>query len=363
MVLFVLLLGASALPETLANSGSPPAGIGATCAVLGLAGVWSWFWLRVVGRTSGRGVTVVAVAYVLYLWFVSLAVGPSYGTVLIFGAILAGALFPWRVGLVAVFAVSILEVSLALIRHVPAPTTLSLFLNDFVVGIAAVGVRQGVVSYLQLESAREEIARLAVAEERLRFARDLHDVLGQSLAMIVLKGEVAARGLPAGTPDAVRNEVREVIDIARSSLNDVRETVAGYRLPTLRGELASAGQALRSAGIEAAYENGAGALPQDMDSVLAWAVREGVTNLIKHSQARSCRIALARTGSGVRLDIADDGLGAGRLNGGSGLKGLEERVARIGGTARFESAPGGGFKLEVELPLPVEPAAPEPVSP
>ena len=248
------------------------------------------------------------------------------------------------------------------------------------VGIGMIAVSRLVVTVRQLQAARREIAQLAaaeaVAEERLRFARDLHDLLGHSLSLIALKSTLAGRLMPA-TPETERaaKEVRDVEGVAREALREVREAVAGYRRPTLDGELAGAREMLEAAGIDWRIERDTGALPDATEAVLAWAVREGVTNVIRHSRAHHCDIRLARedTKDGeagkVRVEVSDDGRGLAPsrdgaegpgtggfgpegLTGGSGLSGLAERVADFAG-AHFEAGPRpeGGFRLRASLPL------------
>ena len=221
------------------------------------------------------------------------------------------------------------------------------------IGLWATAFVRQVAAVAELRSAREELARLAVSEERLRFARDLHDLLGHSLSLITLKSELAGRLLPAA-PKKAATEVHDIEDVARQALREVREAVAGYRRPTLDEELAGAGEMLEAAGISCRIENEAGVLPNAVDAVLAWAVREGTTNVIRHSRARRCRILLARDGEGVYAEITDDGQGFQSNSGetsGSGLSGLSERVATSAGRIEAGSPPDGGFRLRVSLPV------------
>jgi two-component system sensor histidine kinase DesK len=215
---------------------------------------------------------------------------------------------------------------------------------------------RNIATIVELRAAREKIARLAVAEERLRFARDMHDLLGHSLSLITLKSELAGRLLPP-IPEAkmALKEIHDVEGVARGALREVREAVAGYRRPTLDEELASAREMLEAAGISCRIENKAGVLPNGTDAVLAWTVREGVTNVIRHSRARRCDIRLTRNGEEIHAEISDDGRGSSpERNGevtGSGLSGLAERVAASGGSVEAKTLPEGGFYLRVRLPL------------
>jgi two-component system sensor histidine kinase DesK len=219
-------------------------------------------------------------------------------------------------------------------------------------GAGAMAIRQLTLTVAQLGHAREELARSAVNEERVRFARDLHDLLGHSLSMIVLKSELAGR-LLRDAPIRAAAEIDEIERAARDALREVRTAVAGYRQLSLRGELAAARELLSAAGITSDIEHPGASVPPAVDGLLAWAVREGVTNVIRHSRARSCTIRVGRVDAEVKLEVSDDGRGAdadGRA-GGSGLAGLAERAASHGGRVVAGPRPGGGFRLVMEAPL------------
>jgi two-component system sensor histidine kinase DesK len=221
--------------------------------------------------------------------------------------------------------------------------------------VALFAVLAMMLSYLwstvyALREAREEIARLAVHEERLRFSRDLHDLVGRSLSLIALKSELSNR-LLAKDPDRAAAEMRDVEHVARDALREVREAVTGYRQPTLASELAGARAALAAAGVECCVKQNAGALPTDLESVLAWTVREGVTNVIRHSRARRCDIRIERADGGISVEVIDDGRGAVQAVEGSGLRGLAERAAARGGTAQAGPLPKAGFSLRVTIPV------------
>src|SRR5215213_1002515 len=220
------------------------------------------------------------------------------------------------------------------------------------IGLWATAFVRQVAAVAELRSAREELARLAVSEERLRFARDLHDLLGHSLSLITLKSELAGRLLPT-EPEKAATEVHDIEGVARQALREVREAVAGYRHPTLDEELAAAREMLEAAGITCRIDNEAGVLPNAVDAVLAWAVREGTTNVIRHSRAGHCRIILARDDEETYAEITDDGQGYQKESGedsGSGLSGLTERVATFAGRVEVGSLPDGGYRLRVGLP-------------
>lgn len=207
----------------------------------------------------------------------------------------------------------------------------------------------------ELQKARGELAHQAVMEERLRMARDLHDLLGHTLSLITLKSELAGRLLKKN-PHAATVQVHEVERVARQALREVREAVAGYRQRTLRAELDSARQILEAAGIECTIEYDPQSLPSSTDMVLAWVVREGVTNVIRHSRAQHCLIRLTSSDMYVRAEINNDGYPrkeTSTVEWGSGLSGLAERVANEGGKLEVERQPtsnGPSFQLRVEIP-------------
>jgi two-component system, NarL family, sensor histidine kinase DesK len=200
-----------------------------------------------------------------------------------------------------------------------------------------------------LREAREELARLAVSEERLRFARDIHDLLGHSLSVIVLKSELLSRTLPEDVPPRVRQEAQEIESVARGALREVREAVAGYRKASLATELGGAAAAFEAAGIDYQRVQQGGAITPETEAVLAWAVREGVTNVIRHSHASRCSIRVGREDGHIVLDVVDDGEG-GKPAQGNGLRGVAERAAGIGGEVEAGPLPHEGFRLRVTVP-------------
>lgn len=210
----------------------------------------------------------------------------------------------------------------------------------------------------EVHATRGELARLAVMEERLRVARDLHDLLGHTLSLIVLKSELARRVVEQDPQRAVQ-EIHEVERVARQSLHEVREAVAGYRQPRLESELDGARQLLDAAGIACHIEHTAGALPSTIDAVLAWTVREGVTNVIRHSRARNCTIRVTCELERARAEITNDGEWRKEQialdKAGSGLAGLMERVSAHGGqieTGPLPTAVRTSFRLWVDIPIP-----------
>jgi two-component system sensor histidine kinase DesK len=209
----------------------------------------------------------------------------------------------------------------------------------------------------QLRTAREEITRLAVMTERLRIARDLHDLLGHNLSLITLKSELAGR-LIRVAPERAAVEIGDIEHVTRTTLQEVREAVSAYRQPTLKSELHAAQEILAAAGIAYRYDGGESmidALPTTIEAVLSWTVREGVTNVIRHSRAHQCTIRVTRDAHEIGIEVIDDGVGAPSINRsdnqGNGLRGLAERVETLGGRCEASPRVGGGFLLAVSVPL------------
>jgi two-component system, NarL family, sensor histidine kinase DesK len=247
--------------------------------------------------------------------------------------------------------------------HVDSASFALNLLTTVFVGLATVGLRRQFKLTGELAQAREEVAKLAANEERLRLARDLHDLTGQSLSMITLKSELAARlmrRLPEGEDrDLAIAQAEEVAAVGRQTLHDIREAVSGYRRPTLAVELITARTALESAGI-APHDDGdlmvvSGTFDPDAEAALAWCLREAITNVIRHSGAQNCHISLGRLDRGLSLKVRDDGtgyraVGQPRAEGsGTGLRGMSERLSAVGG--HLEVLPSGqGFRLTATVP-------------
>ncbi|MFE9135434.1 sensor histidine kinase [Streptomyces sp. NPDC007355] len=207
----------------------------------------------------------------------------------------------------------------------------------------------------ELERSRDLKARLAVAEERLRFGRDLHDVLGRNLSVIALKSELAVQLARRERPEAV-DQMIEVQRIARESQHEVRDVVRGYREADLRVELEGARGVLGAAGIDCAVESPAFPLPDEVQAALGWVVRETTTNVLRHGDARHCAIAVRTKEGAVLLTVENDGVAGGAAaalpGAGSGLAGLRERLAAVDGD--LEAGPGadGTFRVTARIPLP-----------
>ncbi|MGV9555242.1 sensor histidine kinase [Streptomyces sp. NPDC003522] len=226
----------------------------------------------------------------------------------------------------------------------------------------------------QLRAAREELARRAVEEERLRFSRDLHDLLGHTLSVIVVKSE-AVRRLAERDLDAALAQVMDIEAVGRQALTEIREAVTGYREGSLAGELDRARSVLTAAGVEPVVGRSGPAPAPRTAALLGWVVREAVTNVVRHSGAGRCEITVSGTAGRARLTVTDDGRGTGGSGGeggpgtdgsgtdgsvtgapsraigwGTGLTGLRERLAAAGGFLTAGPGPDGGFTVTAELP-------------
>ena len=351
MVVGRVLLSASALviyiavPDVMAGA---PASVRAALLVGGVlfAPLWLWFWWRAIDARNPVEAPAAVVA-ITVLWALLTALAPPGRDGLLLAALAAGAAFEVRLGIAAVVAIALLAGGLQLLHagHSAAFAT-SASVNDLVVGALAIGGRQLLITNRELVRARDRIAELAISEERLRFARDLHDLIGQDLTLAVLNSELNANDLPAEPPE-LRERQAEMTAALRQALDDVRAAVAGYRALDLQTELDASRRMLAAAGIEARIDAQLDGVPPAYADALAWALREAVTNVVRHSQARTCTVRL----NGSVLEVADDGLGGHAIGTGTGLRSIAERVEPLGGVTSAGAGPDGGFRLRVALPL------------
>ncbi|MEV8091841.1 sensor histidine kinase [Streptomyces nigra] len=336
---------------------------------IGLAAFVFWYFTLVVraGRGERNGVVLGSVAVLAAQSTVlSLTLGREWLVLYVYVAIASGAALPFRLARWTIPAVSALLTGCALL--VPDGTSFltGLLFPALLGGFSMTGVRELIRTTTELREARATVARLAANEERLRLARDLHDLLGHSLSLITLKSELAGRMLP-GHPEKAAQQVADIEQVSRQALVDVRAAVAGYRKPRLLEELAGARVALTAAGITAELpaEPDLDGVPEDSETALAWALREAVTNVVRHSGARRCTVELLRrrTLDGLLLELAveDDGSGGprggpgGGGGPGNGLTGLTERLTQAGGTLEAGRA-RNGFLLIARAPVAAVPA-------
>jgi two-component system sensor histidine kinase DesK len=285
---------------------------------------------------------------------------------------------PWP-ALAGTAACVIAGIVVIIVRHYPSGNTFSVLVVPPLAALFAYSASRRAITLDMLRRTRAELARAAAAEERLRIARDLHDLLGHSLSLITLKAELAGRVLTAD-PDRAATEIAELESVARQSLSDVREAVAGFRQPDLAGELTAARQLLDAAGIASQIASAdTSGLPQPVDAALAWAIREGTTNVVRHSRATKVSIKVSTGQDSAIAEISDNGPAAledaGRPGNpaspvpatgphgrtalsrarpaftGSGLAGLAERVRSLGGELAAGAIEPQGFLLRVVVPL------------
>ena len=222
-----------------------------------------------------------------------------------------------------------------------------------ITGLVTYGLTRLSSLVVALHDAQDELARLAVADERLRFARDLHDLLGYSLSAISLKSELTLRLIPLA-PARAQGELEEILDISRRALADVRTVASSYRELSLDEEAASARSVLTAAEVEVLMDLDYGPVPVRARTVLATVLREGVTNVLRHSKAEHVEITVRQEDADVRLDVVNDGVPVrperAEMHGGSGIRNLEVRVGELGGRLSAALDPDGRFRLTATVP-------------
>ena len=226
--------------------------------------------------------------------------------------------------------------------------------STIITGLMVYGLSRLTALVNELHAAQNELAQMAVAQERLRFSRDLHDLLGYSLSAITLKSELTHR-LVMKHPERAQEELAEVLDISRGALADVRSVASGYRELSLDKESESARSVLLAADVDVRMHLDYGELPMRVRTVLATVLREGITNVLRHSKAEHCEITVRQEGNNVRIDIVNDGVPAETdrtgLRGGSGIANLSARVAALDGQLTAGLDPDGRFRLHATAPV------------
>jgi two-component system, NarL family, sensor histidine kinase DesK len=291
-------------------------------------------------------------------------------------SIVCGAVIPWvthRSGhgpplpILTVFAVAFASMLIAIGQGASAGDIWSAWYGPALSGLVVSIIYRFMEAVAELRRTREELARSAVDAERLRFARDMHDLLGHTLSVMVVKAQVT-RKLVSRDPAQAEQQALDIEEIGRGALSEVRQAVAGYRGRGLARELGAARAALADAGITAQVRQDGPPVPAGADALLGWVVREGVTNVIRHSGGRQCEIKVCSGSGSVTVTVRDDGGGTPAAepagpgsspdetvprapSGGHGLKGLRERLAAGGGTLEAGPRPGGGFCLTATVPV------------
>jgi two-component system sensor histidine kinase DesK len=308
-----------------------------------------WICLSMVARVAtGTRLLPLAVLYLLGITLTLVFRGQWMG-LLVYCGVAAGWTLRWRWLVPVLLALGCFMVAEGvLIGYAWADLGFLSFLT-VALGFTMLAFRRLIATVIELRTARAEVARLAISDERLRISRDVHDILGHSLSVIALKAQVARR-LMESDAKAAADAMCDVEAVARESLVEVRGMVTGYRQRSLADELQGARDVLDAAGIAFAITRGTMVPPAPVDSLLAWTVREGVTNVLRHSRAHHCEISLSPSDTGFTVAIVDDGVGGVANAGGSGLHGLRERVGAAGGRVDAGLGEGGGFRLQAYVP-------------
>ena len=283
------------------------------------------------------------------IWYV-LRFAHNAGETLPLLAMAAGATLPlvaWAgagVGATTLFAV--------LVSAKMSPDSLgTLAFGTGTAGTVVLVLRRLFTTISELRATREELAHAAVSRERLRFARDLHDLLGHTLSVIVVKGEITRR-LAARDPEAAAAQADDIVTIGREALGEVRDAVSGYRARGVSAELDDARVALDDAGVGVVISRTGPPPPPEADLLFGWVVREAVTNVIRHAGAQHCRIDVTGDRGRVTVTVTDDGHGSSDdVRAGNGLTGLRERLAAAGGTLTAGPGRRGGFTVTAALPV------------
>ena len=307
-------------------------------ALVFLASYFRGYWER-----GARLIAIIAFQVALGIGFSPVNRGAS--VFFVYAAAFAGMLDRPKDAIRLVALITAIGAAMAWAVDAPAYYWITAVVFTPLIGGVNVHFRQVEKVNAGLRRAHEEIERLAAVAERERIARDLHDVLGHTLSLIILKSELASK-LFDTNPSRASKEIREVEQVARTAMAEVRETIRGYRA-TLDGEVAQARALLDAAGIRAEIAVGLTAPDATRDQVLAFVLREAITNVVRHSGAAVCRVHIEQTISGCTLRIEDDGRGA-TLSEGTGMRGMRERVAAAGGTLSYDASTG--TRLTVTLP-------------
>ncbi|MFN7550386.1 MAG: sensor histidine kinase [Pseudomonadota bacterium] len=300
------------------------------------------FWLAGWRRVA-MGLAMAALAPAL------LPVNPFANTYTIYGALSAATLSLPTALLALVGSLAMLAVSHWLID--PVAGVFVLLLTTLVSTTSLIAMRTYAATAREqaaLRLSQDEVARLAKVAERERIGRDLHDLLGHTLSVIAIKAELASK-LAIRDPVAAQSEIADVERVAREALGQVRRAVSGMRAVGIRAEFANARLALSAVLVDFEYRAPDLVLHPEVETVLALALREATTNIIRHAGARRVAAELLREAANVVLTVSDDGVG-GAVADGNGLKGMRERLAALGGTLAIESQAGQGTRLRIVVP-------------
>jgi two-component system, NarL family, sensor histidine kinase DesK len=354
-----LFVCTGAVHQVLAGKWQPAwlAGVLLAAFITGFMAV-TWLGLR---TSHGRIAWVLLAALGAITLVLNLVVGGDMAALYPLLALACGAVIPWteRPGpplpLVAVLIVAGTGAVITWTRGSPGGDVWQVLYGSLLAGVVTAVVFRLIEAVRELHLTQEELARAAVDEERLRFARDLHDLLSHTLSVMVIKAQ-AVRKLAPRDPQAAAEQAADIENVGRQALTEVRQAVTGYRGRGLARELDAARITLADAGFTTVINGEDRPVPEQVDAMLGWVIREGVTNVIKHSGGHLCEISVRQADGHVTLEITDDGNGGPVSSalpaGGHGLGGLMERTAAEGGTLRAGPRRGGGFRLIATIPIP-----------
>jgi two-component system sensor histidine kinase DesK len=322
----------------------PPTPLGVAASVAGVL-AFLVLYLRSFGTTDARATW--SAAGVAGIGFALSPFGGIWGVFIVYASGLLAYVEPRRralAGLGALCAAYILFAGLGGLSVWEYGPTLFFGVMVAVVSLSSAAFA---AKSIELAASREESRRLAVVAERERIARDLHDVLGHTLTVVAVKADLAGRLVERDLP-AARREIEEIRQTARSALAELRSALAGMRSTTLAAEIAGARAALDSAGIAHEFHADTGALPPQVETTLAYVLRESVTNVVRHSGASRCSVRMATTSREARLEVRDDGCGPQGPEG-SGIVGMRHRLATLGGRVEIDGAEGTRVLASVPL--------------
>lgn len=308
------------------------------------------------GRPSRLRLGVLAALAVLgvalAIWFSGAS--SNWLTVLLYVGVSGGATLPKQVWGVRWLVATVLTlVAVGALRNVSGDAVVAMALTTALAGVVIIMFRRMTDLIDHLRRTQAELAEVAVREERLRFSRDLHDLLGHTLSLIVVKAELLRRSIPRD-PDAAVDEAGEIEDVGRRALTDVREAVTGYRDLSFAEELDSARKALTDLGIDVTVRTTGTrttSLPEPADSLFGWVIREATTNIVRHSDAGRCDIVVERKNGSATLEVRDNGRAAQMPSIGEGLRGMTERLAAAGGHLEAGRSKNGGWRVVASFPV------------
>ena len=297
-------------------------------------------------RVAGRDLYLV-IAGITLLGLIYYPFNPGAGTFFIYAAAFAGNTSSGREAVRAILVIELLLCAESLYFKIEPYNAVWPIIFTALIGAVTAHYSQVDRSNQRLRLAQDEIERLAKVAERERIARDLHDLLGHTLSLIILKSELASK-LADRDPQRARDEIRDVERISRDALSQVRQAVGGYRSGSLTSEIDGAKEMLRAASINCTTDIAEISLAPSQEAILSLAVREAVTNVVRHSRAAHCTIRLSRGERELRLTISDDGRGSTDAEG-FGLTGMRERITALDGTLNRDTS--HGTILTIALPL------------